>query len=132
MKSKIFLPLMIAVLLAGYAAYAVSVEFVILEAVEISDMQFLKYEDGEFKEVTVEFSGPKLKTLFNLLPEVRNGEAEGTPVIKGWRGIEVRGDEENGKVSNISLECKTSEYGTEKVENEVKCNLTITKGLIAG
>lgn len=136
MKLKIILPLLLVAILSSYAAYAVSVEWVRLQSVEMGDLELSTDEDGNIAVVSVEFSGPELKTLMALLPEVRDGEIENTPVIEYWRAIEILGDENGEKVSSISLHCETKEYNDKQelvdVKNEVKCRLYINKGVRAG
>ena len=133
MNKIILIPALIisTTFLLASVAFAVSIDFKTLYAVEIGDLQTVKSDDGHSVEHSIHFSGSQLSLLANLLPSVTSIEDDKPVLVEGMTMLAIT----NSGEDNITEEDTTAIYlacTTLKDSENTTCSITIIKGIQPG
>ena len=109
----------------GAVSYAVSIEMKTLTAVSISDVKTTISDSGTTTETRLDFSGPGLKFLMDLLPKALDGENNERP-LSDLRVLKITNFGQPGinehNSTTIYLECSTRRSPVPS------CSVTVFKG----
>jgi hypothetical protein len=136
MKLKTVLFMTILTALLATTAFAVSIDWKRIEALEMSDVTSTEYQvdpEGQpnlyTQETSIEFSGPELSYLMKLLPKVTDEDGKS---MDHFRQLEVVGKDDKF----IQFECQSHEYKDDgklvRIKAGPRCRVTFIKGPQAG
>jgi hypothetical protein len=110
------------------SAYAVSLDYKYLSAIEIGELATERSNDGSTTITYIDFSGPELVWLYKALPEVKDEDNQPMPA---YRSLVITNAGQEGvaadKTTQISIEC------TEVLNsNGFSCTIYVISGVIPG